>query len=110
MHIDDKNWTYNEFLAFLMIYAAEMNYDLSPEEIDFIKQKTGIADIDKIKDAVHNASDIEAIEVIEDYRKLYLHSTEQEQKVRQDLEELLKSQNNNSQFENALVHILERII
>ncbi len=110
MNIDDKDWTYQEFLAFLMIYAAEMNYDLSAEELEFIQQKTGVANIDKIKSAVHNASDIEAIEVIEDYRKLYLHSSEQEQKVRQDLEDLLKSQTNNSQFENALVHILERII
>lgn len=110
MKVDNSNWTYNEFLAFLMVYAAELNMELASEELTFIQSRTGIEDISKIKSVVDNVSDVEAIDIIEDYRKLYLDTPEKEEKVRQDLEDLLKNQNKHTQLENVLVHILERII
>lgn len=110
MKVDNSQWTYNEFLAFLMVYAAELNMQLPTEELEFIRNRTGINDIAKIKQVVDGVSDVEAIEIIEDYRKIYLDTPEKEEKVRQDLEDLLKTQNKHTQLENVLVHILERII
>jgi hypothetical protein len=110
MKVDNSKWTYNEFLAFLMVYAAELNMQLSKEELEFIQSRTGIDDIAKIKNLVDGISDVEAIDIIEDYRKLYLDTPEKEEKVRQDLEDLLKTQHKHTQLENVLVHILERII
>ena len=60
MNMDKPTWTYNEFLAFLLIYGAEMNYKLSTEELDFIKAKTGIQDVAAIKAKVNGMSDAEA--------------------------------------------------
>lgn len=110
MKPDNSKWTYNEFLAFLMIYAAELNVELAEEELQFIKSRTAIQDVASIKSTVDSLSDAEAIEVIEDYRRIYLDTPEKEEKVRQDLEDLLKTQNKHTQLENVLVHILERII
>ena len=47
--LDNNTWSYNEFLAFLMVYGAQMNQGLTVEELNFIKTRTGIEDIDKIK-------------------------------------------------------------
>jgi transcription antitermination factor NusG len=110
MKLDDSNWTYNEFLAFLMVYAAEMNMELSIEELEFIRSRTGIESITGIKAKVNSVSDAEAIEIVEDYRTRYLETPEQKQKVRHDLEDLLKAQNSPNQLEKVVVHILERII
>jgi hypothetical protein len=110
MKLDDSNWTYNEFLAFLMVYAAEMNMELSIEELEFIRSRTGIDSITAIKAKVNSVSDAEAIEIVEDYRTRYLETPEQKQKVRHDLEDLLKAQNSHNQLEKVVVHILERII
>jgi hypothetical protein len=110
MKVDNSQWTYNEFLAFLMVYAAELNMQLPEAELEFIRSRTGINDIAKIKKVVDGVSDIEAIDIIEDYRKVYLNTPEKEEKVRQDLEDLLKTQNKHTQLENVLVHILELII
>lgn len=113
MQIDDSKWTYNEFLAFLMLYAAASNMELTNEEIAFIQQRTGIADIERIKNVVDSVPDFEVLDIVEDYRRMYLDTPEKEEKVRQDLEDLLKTQNSYTRFhqlENAIVHILERII
>lgn len=104
------NWTYNEFLAFLLVYAAEMNYSLTKQELDFIKERTQISDIGKIKATVDSVSDVEALDIIEDYRKKYLDSAEKKGQTKLDLENLLKTSGIHSQLEKAAVHILEKII
>ena len=110
MTIDHSNWTYNEFLAFLLVYAAEMNYPLSKEELEFIRSRTQIVDILKIKATVDSVSDMEAIDIIEEYRKKYLDSKEKEVQAKTDLENLLKTPGIHSQLEKAGVHILEKIL
>jgi len=105
-----SNWAYNEFLAFLLIYAAEMNGSLSKEELEFIKTRTRISDVEKIKAVVDSVNDAEAIEVIEDYRKQYLNTKEKKEQTKSDLENLLKTPGIHSQLEKAGVHILEKLI
>jgi len=102
--------TYHEFLAFLMIYAAELNLELSTDELAIIRQKTGIEQIEPIKTKVDILSDIEALELIEQHRKIYLSSATEEEKVRQDLEALLHSAGQHTQLERAAIHILEKLI
>lgn len=108
--MNDSNWSYNEFLAFLLVYGAEMNSPLSKEELAFIQQRTQITDIGKIKSKVDSVSDAEAVDVIDDYRKKFLDTKEKEDRVRKDLEDLLKTTSYHSQLEKTVVHILERLI
>jgi hypothetical protein len=108
--INSLNWSYNEFLAFLMVYGAEMNQRLTHDELDFIKTRTGIQDIDKIKEKVHGMSDVEGIELIDNYKCKYLSTEESKSKAKSDLDELLKTPGNHTQFEKVVVHLMERLL
>ncbi|MDB5284699.1 MAG: hypothetical protein JWO06_3774 [Bacteroidota bacterium] len=110
MTIDDSAWSYNEFLAFLMVYGAQMNYTLSKEELEFIKQKTGIQDIEKIKAKVDSINDIEAVEIIDDYKNSFLSTPESKLKAKRDLEAMLKTPGTHSQLEKVAVHMIEKLI
>ena len=110
INIENSNWSYNEFLAFLMVYGAEMDQRLSADELEFIKTRTGIQDIGKIKNKVDGMSDAEAIDLIDDYKSKYLASAESKVKVKRDLEELLNTTGGHSQFEKAVVHLIERLL
>jgi hypothetical protein len=105
-----NNWTYSEFLAFLLVYAGSMDAVLTDEELAFIKARTKIDDIGKIKAAVDGLNDMEIIEVIEEYRKKYLDTAEKEIQAKTDLDGLLKTPGEHSQFERVGVHMLEKII
>lgn len=109
-HIDDHNWTYNEFLAFVLVFGAEMNVPLSPEELAFIQEHTQITDIAKIKAKVDSVSDVEGIEVIDHYRKKYLTNTEAAEKAKRDLEGLLHTPGKHSPFEKAAVHVISKLL
>ena len=110
MKIDDSNWTYNEFLAFVLIFGAEMNYPLSKEELSYIQERTGIADVSKIKAKVDGVTDMEGLEVIEHYREKYLNTKADEDKARKDLEDLLQTGGKHSQLEKIAVHLIEKMI
>ena len=109
-NFDNGNWSYNDFLAFLMVYGAEMNQMLTKDELDFIKTRTGIEDIDKIKAKVNSISDAEAIEVIDSYKGKYLSTPESKTKVKSDLEGLINTPGHHTQFEKVVVHLLERLL
>ena len=110
MQVNDSAWTYNEFLAFLLVYGAQMTTTITLEEKAFIQARTGISDIDKIVKQLDDMSDIEAIEVIGDYRQRFLHAEDTKQKVRQDLEDLLKTNDKPSQFDHVIIHIIEKLV
>ena len=93
-----------------MVYGAQMNQGLTAEELDFIKTRTGIQDIDKIKAKVDSISDAEAIEAIDDYKSRNLATAESKTKVKNDLEGLLHTPGNHSQFEKVVVHLIERLL
>ena len=100
--------SYNEFLAFVMIFAAGMNSELSKEELAFIKKETGVTDIDRIKAEVDGMTDSENIELIDNYKERYLAGAEGLAKVKADLEGLLNTAGHHSQLEKAAVHIIEK--
>ncbi len=110
MQPDTTNLSYNEFLAFVMIYAASMDNSLTKEELSFIMQKTGASDVERIKAQVDGMADAESIELIDDYKKKYLAQPELVVKARRDLEGLLATPGQHSQLEKAVVHIIERLL
>lgn len=109
-HLNDLNWSYNEFLAFVLVFGAEMNVPLSKEELQFIQERTQIENIAKIKAKVDSVSDSEGLEVIEHFRQKFLTTALEEQKAKHDLESLLKTEGKHSSFEKAAVHIIEKLI
>ena len=108
--LNDSNWSYNEFLAFLLVYGSEMNQRLNQDELDFIKTRTGVEDIEKIKATLDGISDAEAIDIIEDCKRKYLATPESKSKVKNDLEGLLHTPGNHTQFEKVVVHLIERLL
>ncbi len=110
MTTNHSNFTYNEFLAFMLVYAGGMDCTLTKEELEFIRELTKIDNIEKIKATVDSVNDIAAIDIIEDYRKKYLNTKEKQSQAKTDLENLLKTPGIHSQVEKASVHILEKLI
>lgn len=106
----DLNWSYNEFLAFLLVYAGSVDSEPTAEELEFIRQRTKITDIEKIGRVVQSVNDIAVLDIIDDYRKIYLDTPAKEQQAKADLENLLHTPGQHSQFEKAGVHLLEKII
>ena len=76
-------WSYNEFKAYLLIYAAESNQVITEEEKDFIESQFDTLVIKAIQKEINGDNDYQRIQKIMAY-------IEQNNLSKTDLDELLK--------------------
>ncbi len=79
-------WTYNEFKAYLLIYAAESNQIITEEEKDFIETQFDTLVIKAIQNEIKDDNDYQRIQKIMAY-------IEQNNLSKTDLDELLQEIN-----------------
>ena len=79
-------WSYNEFKAYLLIYAAESNQVITEEEKDFIESQFDTLVIKAIQKEINGDNDYQRIQKIMAY-------IEQNNLSKTDLDELLKGIN-----------------
>lgn len=94
-----NNWSYEHFMAYLFLYVADSDYNISQDEIRGIKQKLGRSlqddnQVDKIisevKDEIKNHGGRERDDYILNNAGKYLKSEEDKKKIMSDLEEVIK--------------------
>ncbi|MFN8310449.1 MAG: hypothetical protein U0T73_10845 [Chitinophagales bacterium] len=103
-------WTYKEFLAYALVYVAELDRKLSDEEIAFVRARTGIDDVLRFDRMIKQHSEGKSMEILSFFRKKYLGNADLEQAVRRDLEAIFDTEHQHQQFEKMALHLLEKII
>ena len=76
-------WSYNEFKAYILIFAAESNQVITKEERDFIETQFDALVIKTVQKEINNDNDFQRIQKIMAY-------IEQNNLSKTDLDELLK--------------------
>ena len=109
MEVIKLSWTKEEFLAYLFIYAAQINQIETNEEKEFIESRFDATILKKIYKEINNDNDYQRIQKVMVY-------TYQENYLSQDLENLLKEIKElllcDGKFdatEQALYHYLKKI-
>ena len=77
------SWSKDEFIAYLLIYAAQINQVETEEEKDFIESRIDSQILKKIYKEINNDNDFQRIQKVMVY-------TYQENYLSQDLDHLLK--------------------
>ena len=83
MEVIKLSWTKEEFLAYLFIYAAQINQIETNEEKEFIESRFDATILKKIYKEINNDNDYQRIQKVMVY-------TYQENYLSQDLDNLLK--------------------
>ena len=109
MEVIKLSWTKEEFLAYLFIYAAQINQIETNEEKEFIESRFDATILKKIYKEINNDNDYQRIQKVMVY-------TYQENYLSQDLDILLKEIKEllicDGKFdatEQALYHYLKKI-
>jgi len=67
----NAEWTYEEFLAFLLIYVAHVDMEFAEEEKAFIRRTVGNETFDLMLAKFEGMSDFQAYQTILDYKQSY---------------------------------------
>lgn len=104
------NYNYQEFLAFVLLYAAHVDIEYSIEEEEKIKALVSNKSYANIYDDFNNMSDYAALQRIINYKGLYYPTTERKEELLSKIKELFYSDGDFSKMEKELLVFLNKML
>lgn len=108
--MNNSNYSFNDFLTYLLIYAANVDAEYKSNEIEHIVHFYGDESFLKMSDVFDSHTDAESIEFLQELRKLFPNEDNFHQKVKTALIEVFKSDGEFSDIEKTSLHFIEDVL
>ncbi|MFN0174995.1 MAG: hypothetical protein ACKVU0_10140 [Saprospiraceae bacterium] len=109
MDSQTDNWTYAEFHAFTMLYAANADGHITEEEEQRIIPNLSAEDFTRIKTVFQGCADNEALNLILLYGKKYCKNQTDKDKVLADMLAIYKADASFDHIERGMHQLFERM-
>jgi len=103
-------FSYNEFLALILLFVSQSDASIDENEKLLIKRKIGKTTFHHIVPVFEAMSDAEILQIISDYEGIYFPTTDQKQAILKDLSDLFFADGEFSAMEKSVFKMLERIL
>lgn len=107
--MDYLDWTREEFMAYVMSYAARLDIDHSDEEREFIKNHVAMKDYINIQKEIKKDSDIEALEKINSYGLKHEFSMLDRDLVLIDIKKMFEFKDETTAMEEGIMALLRKV-
>jgi hypothetical protein len=104
------NWTYAEFHAFTMLFAANADGEITPDERNLIISTLPLEEYDHIKSVFMDCDDNQAIEIILSYRDKYCSTQADKDKILADMQEVCNTNESVKQIERGVLQMFKRML
>ncbi len=104
------NWTYPEFHAFIMLYAANADGNISPEEGSLILPTLSEEAYARIRSVFLACDDADALDIILSYRDKYCRSQADKDKILADMMEIYNVKGNFEPIELGVLQLFKRLM
>lgn len=108
--MSEYNWSYNEFLTFLMIYVGHVDIEFSESEKVLIVKAFGEETFEKMYAQFVELSDYQAYETILSYKGVYFPTTNQKNEIISRVRELTVADGEFNVMEKELILFFERMM
>jgi hypothetical protein len=103
-------WSSEEFIAFVLLYAAEADMECTDEERAYIKTGIDDAHLDVVEATYTKLSDFERISVIKSYHPQYFATPEQKSELLKKVEGLFQADGEFDILEHNMYRMLQKIL
>ncbi len=104
------DWTYAEFHAFVMLYAASADNQITAEETALIRPTLSEQQFADIESAFRTASDTAVIDHILSYRDRYFATEEDRNRLLADMQTIFEADTRFSMMERGVKQIFQKIV
>jgi hypothetical protein len=104
------NWTYAEFHAFVMLYAANIDGRITEQEERLIAPTLTSEAYAKVKSVFMSCDDADALDLIFSYRDKYCCSSEDKARILADMMTIFQSHEKLDQIEREMLHLFEKCL
>lgn len=99
-----------EFKAIVMLYAANIDGNIQPEEVKVMLQKTDFDTVEKAEKLFAKMSDVEVLDCIRENKALYVTSEEERLELLADLCAIIEADEKCTMMEESMVKAMRRIL
>ena len=108
--MNHPKWNYEEFLSFLLIYAAGADMNFSQKEKELIKEKIDFERLETLTAEHDSMSDYQRISVIQSYKGLYFPTVERKEEMLDQVKQLFEADGDFSVMEHNLMLMLHKLL
>jgi uncharacterized tellurite resistance protein B-like protein len=105
-----EEFSYDDFIAYVMIYAAYADLELSSEEKQLIQSKVNADHFDKLMQLYHEQSDMDHIDTFTALCAKFCPEPEDKEKLLQDMVQLFEADHDFSLMEHNFLRALKHLI
>jgi uncharacterized tellurite resistance protein B-like protein len=102
--------SYEEFLAYLLLYMASADGKIDEDETEFISERIGQDNYKKLFKQFQASSDYERLQIIEGFKGTHYSGSEDIEKILDDLAEIYSADGKFSQVEGVQLTALKRVL
>jgi hypothetical protein len=100
----------SEYLAYILLYAANADFETDKEELEIIRETVSKKEFLKVKKAFDNASDTERLDVIIHYRDVYSDLLNDTSLVTNQIKSIFMADDKYSAVEKAVFIFLKKLL
>ncbi len=108
--MSELKWSYDEFLAFLLIYISHVDMEFTDNEKEYVKIKSGESNFDKMMAEFDAMTDYQAFETILAYKGVYYPTPEQKQELIDKMIAIFHADHEFNIMEKGLLQFMERMM
>lgn len=105
----NNNWTREEFKAYLLMHAAQVDNQMVEEEFDLLHDKISDFVYNKIKKEIKQDNDYQRIEKLLNYIKTEKFTKEGKEKLLEEIKEIFLVDGEYGEMERAVFRFLKKI-
>ncbi len=99
-----------EFEVLVMLYAANTDGNIQPEEVDVILEKANADSFKKVGRLFKDMGDAEVIDCIRDHKQQFVPTKEDVQRLMVDFRSIIEADNHCSTLEKYMLNAIEKIL
>jgi uncharacterized tellurite resistance protein B-like protein len=105
-----NDWTYTEFLAFLLLHAANDDLEVGKKEMKLIESICGAEAIETVSEVMEELNDAQQLDLLLSYQERYFANEESKKQIYADMKEVYMADHNFSIMEQNSFRMLKKII
>lgn len=106
----NNDWTYEEFRAFAMLFAANADGHITADEENLIERTLPPDQYARVKQCFLECPDSEALDIILSYKEKYCTTPADKERLLADMKMIYEAHNGFEQIERGVHHIFERML
>lgn len=103
-------WDYQEFIAFIMLYVAFEDGDISDDESEIIKEKIGKERYRKLYAVLNSNINFDNMEIILELKDKFIKKESDLEKVFQSIEEIIMADGEVTKFEQDMINSISFLL